>query len=72
MDDRDEHGEDVDQAIQDDQAVQAGLFLPPDDHHRQAVDNQGEAQDREAAEDVHIVSWLVYFHCLFQCKIDKA
>ena len=66
MDDREKHGDHVDQAVGYDQAVQATLLLPSDDDHRHAVDDQGEAQDGQAGEDVHIVSWLVYFHSLVQ------
>ena len=66
MDDGEEHGDHVDQAVRDDEAVQAGLLLPPDDDHRQAVDNQGDAQDWDAGKEVNIISWLVYFHCLVQ------
>ena len=66
MDDREEHGDRVDQAVADDEAVQAALLLPADDDHSHTVDNEGEAQDGQAGEDVHIVSWLVYFHCLLQ------
>ena len=66
MDKREEHGDHVHHAVADDQAVQAGLLLPPDDDHSQAVDNEGEAQDGQAGEDVHIVPRLVYLHCLLQ------
>ena len=66
MDNGEEHSDHVDQAVVDDQAVQAVELLLPDDDHRQAVDNQGEAQDGDTGEEVNIVSWLVYFHCIVQ------
>ena len=66
MDNGEEHGDHADQAVVDDQAVQAVELLLPDDDHRQAVDNQGEAQDGDTGEEVNIVSWLVNFHCIVQ------
>ena len=66
MDDREEHGDHVHHAVVDDQPVQAAMLLLPDDDHRQAVDQQGDAQDGQAGEDVHVGSRLVHLLCLVQ------
>ena len=72
MDDREEHGDHVHHAVVDDQPVQAAMLLLPDDDHRQAVEDEGDGQDGKAGEKVHIVSWLVYFHCLLQHQDEGA